>query len=141
MSARPTPSRRTVLRGAALTPVAGLGAAACSSGPDRATRALPTAPIELGAEGEVAEGGAKLYAEHNVVVGRSGDGALKAYSTICTHQQCAANKLEGTRLICPCHGSEFDVLTGEAVVPPATRPLQELPVRAEGGKIVAGPVA
>ncbi|MBC7274740.1 Rieske (2Fe-2S) protein [Streptomyces broussonetiae] len=141
MSARPTPSRRTVLRGVALTPAAGLGIAACSPGPDRATRALPTAPVELGAEGEVAEGGAKLYAEHNVVVGRAEDGTLKAYSTICTHAQCAANKLEGTRLICPCHGSEFDVVTGEAVVPPATQPLQELPVKAEGGRIIAGPVA
>ncbi|MFJ9349512.1 Rieske 2Fe-2S domain-containing protein [Streptomyces sp. NPDC101237] len=141
-AARPSASRRTVLRGAAVTPVAGLGLAACSApGGGSSADATPTAPVDLGAETEVAKGGAKLYRDHNVVVSRSADGALKAYSTICTHAGCAINKLQGTTLVCPCHGSQFDALTGKVVQSPATEPLNEMPVKAANGRIVAGPDA
>ncbi|MEU5479953.1 Rieske (2Fe-2S) protein [Streptomyces mirabilis] len=133
------PARRTVLRGAALTPVAGVALSACSGGSGGGTPAAPTAPVELGAESEVAKGGAKLYREENVVVSRAENGSLKAFSTICTHAGCAINKLQGTTLICPCHGSEFDAATGKVLQAPATVPLEELSVQAKGGRIVAGP--
>ncbi|MGV9244120.1 Rieske 2Fe-2S domain-containing protein [Streptomyces sp. NPDC003710] len=142
MSARPSATRRTVLRGAALTPVAGLGLAACAPGGGTgATPATPTAPVALGAESEVPEGGAKLYRDANVVVSRAADGSLKAYSTICTHAGCAINKLSGTTLVCPCHGSRFDAVTGKVVQAPATEPLPELSVEVKNGRIVAGPAA
>jgi Rieske Fe-S protein len=125
-----------------VAPVAGLGLAACSAPGDGASAAAtPTTPVDLGAENEVAKGGAKLYRDHNVVVSRDGDGTLKAYSTICTHAGCPINKLQGTTLICPCHGSQFDAVTGEVVQAPATVPLTELPVKAANGRIVAGPAA
>ncbi|MCS0603295.1 Rieske (2Fe-2S) protein [Streptomyces sp. LP11] len=138
MPSRPSTSRRTVLRGAATVPVAGLGLAACAS-PGGTPAAIPTAPVELGAESEVAKGGAKLYREQNVVVSRGEDGALKAYGTICTHAGCAINKLEDTTLICPCHGSRFDAMTGKVVQSPATAPLPALSVKTDKGRIVAGP--
>ncbi|MGW3951724.1 Rieske 2Fe-2S domain-containing protein [Streptomyces sp. NPDC004752] len=141
MPARPSARRRTVLRGAAVAPVAGFGLAACSALGGTTSDATPTAPVELGAESEVAEGGAQLYRDHNVVVSRDAQGKLKAYSTICTHAKCPINKLEGTTLICPCHGSEFDAMTGKVVQSPATEPLAELPVKASGGKLIAGPGA
>ncbi|WP_307624067.1 Rieske (2Fe-2S) protein [Streptomyces sp. V3I7] len=142
MPARPTPaSRRTVLRGAAVTPLAGLGLTACGPGAGAAGAPKPTAPVQLGAESEVAKGGATLYREHNVVVSRDDDGTLKAYSTICTHAGCAINRLQGTTLICPCHGSEFDARTGKVLQAPATEPLNELPVKVAKGRIVAGPEA
>ncbi|MFB7599944.1 Rieske (2Fe-2S) protein [Streptomyces sp. NPDC056160] len=142
MSGRPSARRRTILRTAAVTPVAGLGLAACGpEGGGAAAPATPTAPVDLGAESEIPKGGAKLFRDHNVVVSKGGDGSLKAFSTICTHAGCAINKLEGTTLMCPCHGSQFDAATGKVVQSPATEPLAELPVRAEGGKIVAGPGA
>ncbi|MEW1775707.1 Rieske 2Fe-2S domain-containing protein [Streptomyces sp. NPDC086777] len=142
MSARPFTSRRTLLRGAAVTSVAGLGAAACTApGGAASADATPTAPVDLGAGSEVAEGGARLYRDHNLVVSRSADGALKAYSTICTHAGCPIDRLQGTTLVCPCHGSEFDAVTGKVVRSPATEPLNELPVKESGGRIVAGPGA
>jgi Rieske Fe-S protein len=101
--------------------------------------ATPTAPVDLGKESEIAKGGAQLYEDHNVVVSRGEDGTLKAYSAICTHAGCPINKLQGTTLICPCHGSEFDAVTGKAVQTPATEPLAELAVKATNGRIVAGP--
>jgi Rieske Fe-S protein len=140
MTGRPSASRRTIIRGAALTPVAGLGLAACGPGGGSGP-AAPTAPVDLGAESAVPKGGAKLYRDHNVVVSRAADGALKAFSTICTHAGCAINKLQGTTLVCPCHGSEFDATTGKVVQSPATQPLEELPVHAKDGKVVAGPGA
>ncbi|POX61860.1 FeS-binding protein [Streptomyces sp. Ru62] len=140
MPARSSATRRTVLRGAAAAPVAGLGLAACSAPDGSGSAAVaPTAPVDLGAESEVAKGGAKLYRDHNVVVSRAEDGTLKAYSTICTHAGCPINKLRGTTLVCPCHGSEFDAVTGKVVQAPATEPLTELPVKAAKGRIVAGP--
>lgn len=145
MSGRPSASRRTVLRGAALAPAAtlapaaGLGLAACSPSGGTTAPSTPTAPVELGADSEVTKGSARLYRDHNVVVSRSASGELKAYSSICTHAGCPVNKLDGTKLICPCHGSEFDATTGEVLREPATVPLNELPVRTEKGRIVAGP--
>ncbi|MFI8345908.1 Rieske (2Fe-2S) protein [Streptomyces sp. NPDC085596] len=140
MPARSSASRRTVLRGAAVAPVAGLGLAACAAPQDQAASAV-TSSVDLGAEGEVAKGGAKLYREHNVVVGRDGEGGLKAYSLVCTHAGCVINKLRGTTLVCPCHGSEFDAVTGKVLQAPATEPLAELPVKVSDGRIVAGPAA
>ncbi|MFJ3301593.1 Rieske (2Fe-2S) protein [Streptomyces sp. NPDC086549] len=142
MPGRSSASRRTVLRGAAVTPLAGLGLTACSAiGGGVTTDATPTAPVELGAESDVAKGSAKLYRDHNVVVSRDEADTLKAYSTICTHAGCPINKLQGTTLVCPCHGSEFDAVTGKVVQAPATEPLAELPVKAANGKIIAGPGA
>ncbi|OIK23310.1 Rieske (2Fe-2S) protein [Streptomyces malaysiense] len=141
MPARPSASRRTVLRGAAVAPVAGLGLAACSGPGGGSSAATPTAPVDLGAESDVAKGGAKLYKDHNMVVSRDKSGTLKAYSTICTHAGCPINKLQGTTLICPCHGSEFDAVTGKVVQSPATEPLAELSVKTENGRILAGPAA
>ncbi|MFJ3494039.1 Rieske (2Fe-2S) protein [Streptomyces sp. NPDC086091] len=141
MSGRPTASRRTVLRGAALVPATGLGLTACSPTGGSTAPATPTAPVDLGAESEVENGGAALHQDHNVVVSRSGRGELKAYSSICTHAGCPIDKLEGTTLTCSCHGSEFDATTGQVLRRPATVPLNELPVKAENGRIVVSPPA
>ncbi|MGW3337509.1 Rieske (2Fe-2S) protein [Streptomyces seoulensis] len=140
MPARSSASRRTVLRGAAVAPVAGLGLAACSAPGEQAASAA-TSSVDLGAEGEVAKGAAKLYRDHGVVVSRDAAGGLKAYSLVCTHAGCVINKLRGTTLVCPCHGSEFDAVTGKVVQAPATEPLAELPVKVSDGRIVAGPAA
>jgi len=57
------------------------------------------------------------------------------------HAGCAINKLQGTTLVCPCHGSEFDAETGKVLRAPATVPLHALSVEERNGKIVAGPGA
>ncbi|MFF1678739.1 Rieske (2Fe-2S) protein [Streptomyces sp. NPDC058256] len=141
MPGRPSASRRTILRGAALTPVAGATLAACSGVGGGGTPARPTAPVELGVDSEVAKGSAKLYRDQNVVVSRAESGALKAFSSICTHAGCPIDKLEGATLTCSCHGSQFDAATGKVLQAPATVPLKELSVEDKDGKIVAGPGA
>ncbi|GAA4785011.1 MULTISPECIES: Rieske (2Fe-2S) protein [Streptomyces] len=138
-----TPARRTVLKGAALAGAAGLGAAACSteSKLGHAQVPTPTAPVDLGAAEAVPVGGALLFREQRVVVHRPSEGEYRAFSAQCTHAGCVLDKVEGTEGNCPCHGSRFDVTTGRALVGPATVPLPEVPVRAEGGRLVAGPEA
>lgn len=57
-----------------------------------------------------------------------------AFADTCTHQGCslADGKLEGTTVTCPCHGSEFDVTSGNVVRGPAREPVSSYPVHREG---------
>ena len=52
----------------------------------------------------------------------------------CTHLGCslAEGSLGGTIVTCPCHGSQFDVTTGDVVRGPAREPVGSYPVRLEG---------
>jgi Rieske Fe-S protein len=71
--------------------------------------------------------------------GRAAEGIL-AYSAICTHAQCpVAGWKEDKRVLhCPCHDSEYDPrIAGKVVFGPAPRPLPGLPLRLEGGVLVA----
>ena len=59
------------------------------------------------------------------------DGVFYAFDDTCTHEQCslAEGDLDGTKVVCACHGAEFDVRTGEVLAPPAKVPLKVYPVR------------
>ena len=64
-------------------------------------------------------------------------GKFYAFGDACTHMQCslAGGDLEETTVICPCHGSEFDVTNGEVLRGPAREPVGAYKVRAEGGNL------
>ncbi len=65
-----------------------------------------------------------------------GWGDFVAYSKICTHAGCPASLYEQqtSRLLCPCHQSQFDVLKdAKPVFGPATRSLPKLPLTVEVG--------
>ncbi|MEV6160605.1 Rieske (2Fe-2S) protein [Streptomyces sp. NPDC052052] len=136
-------ARRTVLKGAALAGVAGLGVSACSTDSKlgHAQSPTPTAPVELGAPEDVPVGGSKLYRDQRVVVSCPAKGEYKAFSAQCTHAGCLLNKVEDNVGNCPCHGSRFDTTTGKVTAGPATAALPAVPVRVEGGKLIAGPEA
>jgi 3-phenylpropionate/trans-cinnamate dioxygenase ferredoxin subunit len=94
--------------------------------------------IKVGAPGEVAEGemssfgvGDRMIAVANV------EGDLHAFDDVCTHQQCslAEGDLDGATVECPCHGSQFDVTTGEAVGGPATDPVDVFEIREQDGEL------
>ncbi|MGW6691257.1 Rieske 2Fe-2S domain-containing protein [Streptomyces sp. NPDC054961] len=143
MSASQSAARRTVLKGAAaLVGATGTGVtlAACSTEGNGAagSPAVPTAPVELGAAADVPVGGAKLFREGKVVVSCAEAGQYKAFSAKCTHAGCVLDKIVDGEGSCPCHGSRFDVTTGKVLRGPATDPLPEVPVKAEGGKLIAG---
>jgi Rieske Fe-S protein len=67
-------------------------------------------------------------------------GQLRAFSASCTHMGCpvSGKELESKGLlVCPCHGSAFDPLTGEMVSGPAPRPLWEIEVEVRKGAVYA----
>lgn len=85
---------------------------------------------------EVPVGGAKLFTEEKVVVSQPTAGEFKAFSTVCTHRQCAINKLDGDEIECQCHGSRFRVDDGSVAEGPASDPLEEFEVTVQGEDIV-----
>jgi nitrite reductase/ring-hydroxylating ferredoxin subunit len=94
----------------------------------------------LGKSGELPDNSVNPYyvdeLQQRVSVARIG-GKLYAFSDLCTHEGCqlSAGKLTGTTLMCPCHGSQFDVATGAVLRGPAKRPLTTFEVREQGGEI------
>jgi Rieske Fe-S protein len=69
---------------------------------------------------------------------KSAEGVV-AYSSICTHQGCDVSqwKTDNNRLLCVCHGSEYDPADRANVTfGPAPRRLPMLPVKVENGVVV-----
>jgi nitrite reductase/ring-hydroxylating ferredoxin subunit len=64
-------------------------------------------------------------------------GTFYAFGDTCTHMQCslAEGDLEETTVICPCHGSEFDVTSGDVLRGPAREPVGAYEVLVEGGNL------
>ncbi len=56
---------------------------------------------------------------------------IRAFSSICNHQNCDVSSFNGEVIICPCHGSRFST-TGSVVQGPATRALQAFDVQRNG---------
>ena len=73
-----------------------------------------------------------------ISVARVGD-RLYAFDDLCTcdDQACplSGGLLTGTALMCQCHGSRFDVITGAVVDGSATEPLDRYEVQEVGGDI------
>jgi 3-phenylpropionate/trans-cinnamate dioxygenase ferredoxin subunit len=65
------------------------------------------------------------------------DGSFYAFGDVCTHARCslAEGELKGKTVICACHGSQFDVTTGEVLNPPATEPVPVFPLRVDDDEI------
>ena len=64
-------------------------------------------------------------------------GTFYAFGETCTHRECslAEGDLEETTVTCPCHGSEFDVVSGQVLRGPARVPVGSFEVRVEGGNL------
>lgn len=74
------------------------------------------------------------HPHHLLVFALPGD-EFAAVSPVCTHRQCIVD-VSGTRVVCPCHGSEYD-RTGRVLAGPAERPLTRYPVeRKPAGELV-----
>lgn len=65
------------------------------------------------------------------------NGRVYAIGDVCTHLRCplSEGELDGDLVVCPCHGSMFDVPTGEVRGGPAIDPVPSYPVTVEGGEI------
>jgi 3-phenylpropionate/trans-cinnamate dioxygenase ferredoxin subunit len=71
-----------------------------------------------------------------VLVVRCGDD-LYAVEDRCTHdgEPLEGAEVESCQIVCPRHGAQFCVRTGEALTPPAYEPLRTFKVRVEKGRV------
>ncbi len=84
---------------------------------------------------EIAPGKTGLVSvNHQPVAVYNVDGTFYATSELCTHVggPLDEGKLSGRVIVCPWHGSCFDVATGEVMCGPATQPVQTYPVVVDG---------
>ena len=88
----------------------------------------------LAAKADVPEGGGII--KNGYVITQPTAGTFKAFGTVCPHQQCNVSKVADGSIICPCHGSKFDVKTGDRTAGPATKGLPVVSVEVKGDNIV-----
>jgi 3-phenylpropionate/trans-cinnamate dioxygenase ferredoxin component len=94
--------------------------------------------VRVADAGDVSDGEVNSYSvDGRQVAIANVDGELHAFDDVCTHQQCslAEGDLEDNVIECPCHGSQFDVTTGEVVEGPAADPVDVFEVREEGNEL------
>lgn len=140
-------SRRTALRGSLVTVLGGVAGylAARNSAAARA-KAGTTAANAYGATtgqggkllaslDQVPSGGGVILSNPAIVLTRSSTDDVHAFSAVCTHQGCTVDRVADGTIDCPCHGSTFDVSTGEVVSGPASRALPSIPVVVRAGSI------
>lgn len=73
-----------------------------------------------------------------VIFVRTGENSVAAFSSFCPHLGCDVEKFSGSRLVCPCHGSEFDT-NGQVMKGPAGEGLRDWPaeiVNEEAGAVL-----
>ena len=80
---------------------------------------------------DIPVGGGKIFADIQAVITQPTAGEFKAFSSICTHQNCPVADVTDT-INCTCHGSKFSITDGSVVNPPATNPLGERTVTVDG---------
>ncbi len=68
-------------------------------------------------------------------------GSVYACDNVCTHAGAplSEGELDEEQVECPLHGSVFNVVTGEAIGPPAVENLRLFQVTIEGQDILVGP--
>ena len=94
--------------------------------------------VTVGKPEDVPEGEPKAFevGDRVVAVVKLEDGYF-AFDDECTHRQCSLSEgeIEERSIVCPCHGSEFDVRTGKVLNPPAAQPVPTYEVRVEDGQL------
>lgn len=133
------PSRRSILRASVAAALALPPLVSCAnSGTSNVrtnTTSLPAGTVvqldsvEVGRVREVRVDGRPAF------VARAGDQEVRAFFAVCPHQGCTVN-VAGDILVCPCHGSQFELLTGDLLRGPAETALPSISVRIDGGAVV-----
>jgi len=137
------PSRRTVLvagAGTALgvTVVAGCGGGSSSPSSTPTTSGGTGGSTGLAKVSDVPVGGAVSAQTSDgkpAIVAQPTAGDIVAFSAICTHMGCTVAPAGGI-LKCPCHGSTYDLATGDNTGGPAPSPLTKIDVLVKGGEVV-----
>jgi Rieske Fe-S protein len=125
---------------AASAPTSGATSSAPSTGaPPSASASGEAAPADaLASTSDIPVGGGKIFGDKQVVVTQPAAGDFKAFSAQCTHQGCLVTQVQGSEIICACHGSRFSAADGSVLNGPATSPLPAEPISVQGTSLVLG---
>jgi nitrite reductase/ring-hydroxylating ferredoxin subunit len=88
--------------------------------------------VAVGRSDDLREGDMRAFDVQDTIVAVANvGGTFYAFGDTCTHMECslAEGDLEETTVTCPCHGSEFDVISGEVLAPPARKPVASYETR------------
>jgi nitrite reductase/ring-hydroxylating ferredoxin subunit len=141
----PSLSRRTVIKhaGLAAAAIAGLsgctnyGAPAAGAPSSAATGASGGAGSASGVTAKTADipvGSGTIFPAAQTVITQPKSGEFKAFTAVCTHQQCIVADVTNT-INCQCHGSKFSITDGSVVNPPAQTPLAAKKVTVTGDTV------
>jgi nitrite reductase/ring-hydroxylating ferredoxin subunit len=131
---QPALSRRAMIINAGVAAAALTGLSACTNYGSPSTGS--SSPVGGGAvttakTADVPVGSGKIFADTQTVVTQPTKGTFKAFSSICTHQNCPVAEVTDT-INCACHGSKFSITDGSVVNPPAQNPLPAKTVKIDG---------
>jgi nitrite reductase/ring-hydroxylating ferredoxin subunit len=97
--------------------------------------------VPVGSAADVPDGEMRVYqvGGEDVAVANV-DGVYYAFGDTCTHMACSLSEgdLDETTVTCACHGSEFDVTTGDVLAGPATEPVPSFDAVVEDGLLRVG---
>ncbi|GAC1443317.1 MAG: hypothetical protein NVSMB52_01530 [Chloroflexota bacterium] len=108
----------------------GINHAAFNHGPNKYTSVMPEAELETNKPSKV------LAGEVSVMLVKH-EGNIYALDDTCVHAGCslAGGHVDGRSIVCPCHGSQFDLQDGSVIHGPATMPEPHYDVRVKDGMI------
>ena len=89
------------------------------------------------AKSDVPVGGGTII-DSSVVVTQPAEGEFKAFTAICTHQNCPVTDVTDGKIHCNCHQSFYSIDDGSVISGPAPAPLEEFPLSDKGGDLVVG---
>ena len=129
-------SRRIVFQGVGALGTA-VALAGCGSDDGSATDDAPTADAgtELASTSEVPVGGGLILQEEKIVITQPTEGDFKAFTAVCTHQNCVVASVEES-ISCTCHGSRFSIEDGSVEGGPAPSALATVEITVDGDKIL-----
>jgi len=98
--------------------------------------------LDIASIGEIPVRGVKLFSyptpQDRCIMVRTGEEEYVAYSQKCTHLSCAVYySVKNDRLECPCHQGFFSIKDGSVLQGPPPRPLPQIVLEREGGKLIA----
>lgn len=94
--------------------------------------------VRIGTSGDFPPGSKKkvqVNGEDVLVANLSGK--IYAIADTCTHRGCSLSEgeIDGTAVICPCHGGHFDLTTGKVIAPPPKRDESSYEVQLQGSDV------
>lgn len=92
----------------------------------------------LAAAADIPVGGGKVFEAKKVVVTQPTEGEFKAFSAVCTHQGCTVGSVSNGTIVCPCHGSRFNITDGSVDTGPAQQPLPARKIKVQDGDLLLG---